>query len=160
MFSCPVCYFNQMPDPPQDYNICPCCGTEFGYDDEFKTFAQLRADWINAGMQWFFRQPPLFWSPVLQLALNPFSGEPFAYAHAGLTVSSVLSIYGFAESPAPVFEGAPLYPIGNTYQAIDVLTYSHPGFDIAASAVVATGDENQQYEVIADVEDFELELAS
>jgi hypothetical protein len=74
MFECPVCYFDQMPDPPKDYNICSCCGTEFGYDDEFKSFAQLRHKWIAGGMRWFFRQPPLFWNPKLQLE-SPLSGR-------------------------------------------------------------------------------------
>jgi hypothetical protein len=60
-----------MPDPPQDYHICPCCGTEFGSDDSDCTYDQLRDGWIRAGAPWFFRSPPLGWSPQAQL-LRPF----------------------------------------------------------------------------------------
>ncbi len=39
MFTCPVCYYTGMQDPPTDYNICVCCGTEFGNDDELCSHA-------------------------------------------------------------------------------------------------------------------------
>jgi len=32
-YRCPVCFFDELPYPPRDYHICPCCGTEFGNDD-------------------------------------------------------------------------------------------------------------------------------
>ena len=41
-YRCPVCFFDEMPDPPRDYNICPCCGTEFGNDDVEYSYAELR----------------------------------------------------------------------------------------------------------------------
>jgi predicted amidophosphoribosyltransferase len=43
---CPVCGYG-MEDPPQDYNICPCCGTEFGLHDAERTHDQLRSSMIS-----------------------------------------------------------------------------------------------------------------
>jgi hypothetical protein len=68
MYTCPVCYFARMVDPPKDYNICVCCGTEFGNDDESRTHAQLRQHWISSGAKWFFRESPPLWNPWKQLA--------------------------------------------------------------------------------------------
>ena len=55
---CPVCGFRGLSEPPYDehqcasFEICPCCDTEFGYDDANKSFDELRAAWIAAGMPW------------------------------------------------------------------------------------------------------------
>ncbi len=58
-----------MSNPPQDYHICPSCGTEFGYDDSGGTYEELRRDWLNSGAQW--RSPvhkkPEGWNPYDQL---------------------------------------------------------------------------------------------
>lgn len=67
MYTCPVCFFDQMPDPDKDFNICPCCGTEFGNDDVDVSHAELRADWIHSGAQWFFGVPPVGWNRWLQV---------------------------------------------------------------------------------------------
>jgi hypothetical protein len=75
MFSCPVCLFPEMPGPPQDYHICPCCGTEFGNDDEDCTYDQLRDRWIRAGAPWFFGEPPHGWSPQAQLLRSSLRAE-------------------------------------------------------------------------------------
>src|SRR5437879_2755699 len=53
--------------PPQDYHICPCCGTEFGNDDVKFTHEQLREMWIAGGPNWFFGRPPERWNPWMQL---------------------------------------------------------------------------------------------
>lgn len=68
MFTCPVCFYAKMPDPPVDYNICPCCGTEFENHDELHNPTQLRNKWISRGAKWFFRSPPPTWNPWTQLA--------------------------------------------------------------------------------------------
>jgi hypothetical protein len=65
---CPVCYYGNMPYPAEDYNICPCCGTEFENHDEDQTHAELRQSWIAAGARWFFRQAPATWNPWQQIA--------------------------------------------------------------------------------------------
>lgn len=66
-FRCPVCFFTAMPYPPEDYNICPCCGTEFGNDDAEYSLEQLRNRWIANGAHWFYEQPPARWNPWDQL---------------------------------------------------------------------------------------------
>lgn len=67
-YFCPVCAYPDLPYPPQDYHICPCCGTEFGNDDADLTHEQLREIWIAAGPNWFFGNPPPHWNPYLQLS--------------------------------------------------------------------------------------------
>lgn len=53
---CPVCGFDAMPDAAEAGNICPCCGTEFGYDDDLGvTYEELRVRWEQSGMPWFSR---------------------------------------------------------------------------------------------------------
>lgn len=69
-YTCPVCAYPDMTDPITEGNICPCCGTEFGYDDDLGvTYRQLRNLWINQGMPWFspVRHPSSDWNPVRQL---------------------------------------------------------------------------------------------
>jgi hypothetical protein len=59
-----------MPYAPVPFNVCPCCGTEFGVDDRKRTHYELRVDWIQAGMPWFddITSPTIDWNPLLQLA--------------------------------------------------------------------------------------------
>jgi hypothetical protein len=78
-----------MPDPPTDYNICPCCGTEFGNHDEFKTHEQLRYEWVLAGAKWFFRDAPPFWSAAAQL-----SGGVYLHGYSPATFGQTVSNYG------------------------------------------------------------------
>ncbi len=68
-YSCPVCGFDALPDPPADYKICPCCGTEFGYHDLTHSWDALRERWLANGAPWFsdhIPQPP-GWNPFVQL---------------------------------------------------------------------------------------------
>lgn len=76
MFQCPVCGYDRLRRPPEDYLICACCGTEFGYDDFADThegrqhrWDQLRQRWIDRGMRWFspVTQPPPGWDAEEQL---------------------------------------------------------------------------------------------
>jgi hypothetical protein len=67
-FTCPVCFYDKLHEPPRDYNICECCGTEFGNDDEENSHEVLRQRWISAGAKWFYRTPPANWNPWQQLA--------------------------------------------------------------------------------------------
>jgi hypothetical protein len=64
---CPVCAFDDLPYPPNNYHICPCCGTEFGNDDAYYSYAQLREMWVATGAHWFFGKSPERWNPWLQL---------------------------------------------------------------------------------------------
>ncbi len=65
--TCPVCAFSELPYPPENYHICPCCGTEFGNDDAYYSHAQLREMWVATGAHWFFGNAPAGWNPWLQL---------------------------------------------------------------------------------------------
>ena len=67
MNTCPVCLYPELPYPPRDYHICPCCSTEFGNDDARFSVEQLREMWIAGGARWFFGRPPDHWNPWLQL---------------------------------------------------------------------------------------------
>ncbi|MET3755548.1 RNA polymerase subunit RPABC4/transcription elongation factor Spt4 [Rhizobium binae] len=77
---CPVCGYPDLDEPPYDewgdptFNICPCCGTEFGYDDASAAHSQLRDDWIRNGMVWWstYVRPPSRWNPLDQLKLAGF----------------------------------------------------------------------------------------
>jgi hypothetical protein len=67
-YECPVCCF-EMAHPPKDYNICPCCGTEFDNDDVEFTIAELRSTWIIDGAQfWFPEECPKDWDRNAQLS--------------------------------------------------------------------------------------------
>jgi len=66
-YRCPVCMYESMPYPASDYNICPCCSTEFGNDDSAFSHRQLREIWIASGANWFFGAPPEHWNPWMQL---------------------------------------------------------------------------------------------
>ena len=36
------------------YNICPCCGVEFGYEDsDLSSIRKYRESWIASGCNWF-----------------------------------------------------------------------------------------------------------
>lgn len=84
-FRCPVCLFSGLPYPPNDYHICPCCGTEFGNDDQELSHAQLRDMWVANGATWFFDQPTADWNPYMQLVLG---GHPEAVPAFALKVNA------------------------------------------------------------------------
>ena len=67
-YRCPVCGYG-MPFAPEDNNICSCCGTEYGYDDRSKTYAEIAQDWTSHGAKWFsvYVTPPPNWNPWEQL---------------------------------------------------------------------------------------------
>jgi len=75
LFLCPVCGYPELDEPPYDdhgcasYNICPCCGVEFGYDDSNILHSELREKWIINGMKWWSKNisPPVNWDPLHQL---------------------------------------------------------------------------------------------
>lgn len=76
-YTCPVCGYTGMPGPYKgendfpSYEICDCCGTEFGNDDDKSTHAELRDQWISKGMTWWakYKEPSPNWDPVKQLSL-------------------------------------------------------------------------------------------
>jgi hypothetical protein len=81
-YRCPVCGYSDLDEPPYDkygcasFDICPCCGTEFGYHDATRSHAQLRQDWVTRGAPWFSTMPPPpDWSALEQLTAAGFAIE-------------------------------------------------------------------------------------
>lgn len=81
-FTCPVCGYPALEEPPWtdesgSDEICPSCGTQFGYDDQAggdpaarpAVHLRLREAWKAAGCPWFSqaRRPPPGWDPQAQL---------------------------------------------------------------------------------------------
>jgi hypothetical protein len=68
-YQCPVCGYNEMQFPPSEHNICPCCSTEFGYDDFSKSHRVLRNEWLAHGANWFSYTtiPPFTWNGFRQV---------------------------------------------------------------------------------------------
>jgi len=77
-FTCPVCFFDGLDEPARPYNICDCCGTEFGVDDEDANYDELRNDWIARGARWFFGTPPIGWSAWTQMFMGNVGSIPYA----------------------------------------------------------------------------------
>lgn len=77
MHTCPVCGYAQLEFPPEDFTICPSCGTEFGYQDTSRSHATLRQEWIAGGLQWHSRveNPPPRWNPYWQLIKANHDGD-------------------------------------------------------------------------------------
>lgn len=67
MYTCPVCSYDQLEFPPDDWHICYCCGTQFRYDDCGKSHEQLREEWIAGGCKWWSEcdKPPADWDTRL-----------------------------------------------------------------------------------------------
>ncbi|GGD98533.1 hypothetical protein GCM10011515_17970 [Tsuneonella deserti] len=64
-FVCPVCGYNDPACPPyadkQDewyQEICPSCGTQFGYGDASLSHEELRRRWLASGANWWSPNPP------------------------------------------------------------------------------------------------------
>lgn len=47
-----------MANPPMNHALCPCCGTEFGYDDCTLSHELLRKEWLKGGPEWFSPNTP------------------------------------------------------------------------------------------------------
>lgn len=57
MYTCPVCGYPRLEEPPEEHTICPSCGTQFGYSDEGPLskavmHAELRRYWIAHSAEW------------------------------------------------------------------------------------------------------------
>jgi hypothetical protein len=76
--TCLICGWPELQAPPRNkegvasFEICPCCGFEFGFDDDDQgvTYEQARRRWFAHGMTWWSksRPAPNGWNPSLQLA--------------------------------------------------------------------------------------------
>jgi hypothetical protein len=88
-YRCPTCMYARLPYPPNDYHICPCCGTEFGNDDAVYSYEQLREMWIAGGANWFFGRPPAYWNPWMQLIVGQHAADVPAFASSLRTETTV-----------------------------------------------------------------------
>jgi len=76
-YPCPVCGWPKLEEPARSesgsasFEVCPCCGFEFGFDDDDRgfTYETWRARWIKAGMKWWSqsRPAPARWNATAQL---------------------------------------------------------------------------------------------
>ena len=74
-YICPVCGFKGLKEVPYGHNnpsyeICPCCGFEFGFDSAGNKdlFIKFRQRWIKNGAQWFIQKlKPEHWDLKEQL---------------------------------------------------------------------------------------------
>jgi len=59
-----------MEDEPSNFNICPSCGTEFGYHDANVPITTLRAEWLRNGAKWWSatEPEPEGWDPYAQVS--------------------------------------------------------------------------------------------
>ena len=76
---CPVCGFRGLKEPSYDqqdvpsYEICSCCGFEFGCDEK-QDMVRFREAWIGKGAAWFTPDAkPVDWK--LQQQLNDLDRE-------------------------------------------------------------------------------------
>lgn len=74
--TCPVCGYTDLDFAPYDdygipsQEICPCCGTQFGYDDANTSHDDLRNRWIQNGAIWHSssQTPPQGWNAERQIS--------------------------------------------------------------------------------------------
>jgi hypothetical protein len=92
-YRCPVCLFPDLQYPPYDYHICPCCGTEFGNDDQEFNHLQLRDLWVSNGAAWFYGQPAADWNPYMQLVVGGHAEAVPAFALSVNTETDMGSPY-------------------------------------------------------------------
>ncbi len=64
-FICPVCgwqgLIEALDEPMSTYEICSCCGTEFGYDlSYFSEVKEIRRRWLVSGAPWFYNSSDVF----------------------------------------------------------------------------------------------------
>jgi len=112
VYTCPVCFYTGMQDPPRDYNICECCGTEFGNDDDVHTHEVLRVQWIDTGAKWFFRSAPVGWNPWTQL----FMANVGALRYEGISTLYGGAVFETAKaSPAATVAGSTYYGVVTMY---------------------------------------------
>ena len=77
---CRVCGIeSEINNPPwydeetPSHEICPCCGVQFGYEDDgYHSVTGYRNQWLKAGAKWFsVGQRPKDWNLEVQLQNIP-----------------------------------------------------------------------------------------
>jgi hypothetical protein len=106
LYVCPVCGYNELSSPPEDWKICPCCLTEFGYNDVEWGVDLLRKEWIEAGAKWESEHlaQPEEWSPIKQLLNIDYhvsSEDKISIANHSENSVDIVEIYTFRPSVIP-----------------------------------------------------------
>jgi hypothetical protein len=78
-YYCRVCGLNMDESPwgedghTPNYEICPCCGCEFGNDDyTLDSVKRYRGTWLENGAKWFnIKKKPINWDIEKQLLNVP-----------------------------------------------------------------------------------------
>ena len=104
--TCPVCGFDKLSRPLEQFDICPCCGTEFGYDDSALTHEQLRIQWIRSGADWWSEttEPPADWNPIVQLIEGKIL--PVKPASENDSIETTTTFVGWGFYPQPIMRVA------------------------------------------------------
>jgi hypothetical protein len=99
-YTCPVCAFDGLEEPPAYFTICPCCGTEFGYHDFVRGHDELRATWIATGLRWHSTviSAPIRWNGFAQLKTAGF----IDYEPVGADVPTQIGIVEIGQSSSIV----------------------------------------------------------
>ncbi|MGL4874385.1 MAG: hypothetical protein ACRC30_07010 [Clostridium sp.] len=74
-YVCPICGYPNLDESPRNekgmpsFDICDCCGIEFGYEDCTEESAiEYRKRWIDSGGEWFSKElKPSNWDIENQL---------------------------------------------------------------------------------------------
>ena len=103
-FKCRVCGLDQSPDLPwgengdhASFNICSCCGVEFGYEDDSpENCRSVRRNWVEVRRcAWFSpKDRPLDWDMPGQLRSIPLP-------YKGAEDEQLIQTYLWAEEPRP-----------------------------------------------------------
>jgi hypothetical protein len=77
------------------FEICECCGVEFGYEDITVTAVKkYRKKWISSGAQWFNRKfKPGDWDLQRQLASVPETYREGLVCHTNTTTPTRIEKY-------------------------------------------------------------------
>ena len=76
-YICHVCGYSNLDEPPYgldgsiaSFDICPCCGVEFGYEDcQLSSYERYKNEWIISGSNWFDEElKPSNWNLEKQLS--------------------------------------------------------------------------------------------
>jgi hypothetical protein len=88
---CPVCFYPALEDPVEPDEICPSCGTHFGYDDFRRSHAELRNRWIRNGANWWSRyetEPPKWRATKRSMTASLSAGKQLDVQSANTFVTS------------------------------------------------------------------------
>ena len=84
LYRCRLCGCKQLEPPWEEdgesasFRMCPCCATEFGYEDNnMKALIYNRKIWVEGGMKWFLiDEKPIDYDPIEQMKHIPKKYKP------------------------------------------------------------------------------------